>query len=102
MPTIPDAPPAHLSDSERAAWHEAEAKLRPGPRTLAQLASLEAYAVERARWLEADAHIREHGPTIQVRDDRGEIKTVIQAPELAIAQKAQARALALLKTLRVR
>lgn len=48
---------------------------------------------------DASAYLREHGPTISIRDDKGTLKAVIQAPELAIANKAQTRALKLLDDL---
>ena len=90
----PPAPPGWLSDDERRAWSEARGRL-PVELTAQQEQQLEAYAVERARWLASEAHLREHGLVYLLRTDKGELTKVVEAPEVKIAARAQDRMLKL-------
>ena len=94
------AAPAYLSPVERAIWEETVALV--ATLTPARFQALEAYAIERARCLEAEAWVRAHGTTIEIRSDKGEIKNVIPAPQLRIAREAQDRALRLAAALKLR
>lgn len=85
--------PAHLTAEETAIWHDThELIVQMTPQ---KVDALEAYAIERARWLEAEAWIREHGTTIEIRSDKGVLKSLLPAPQLKIAQQAQDRAIKL-------
>ena len=85
--------PAHLSETEAGIWREVHALVvRMTPQ---KADTLEAYAVERARWLEADGWVRENGTTLELRDDKGVVKSVVVAPQLKIAQQAQDRSIKL-------
>lgn len=94
------AAPLHLSDPERAIW-EATVGL-VATLTPSRVQMLEAYAVERARWLDAEAWVRANGTTIEIRTDKGELKNLIAAPQLKIAREAQDRALRLAVALKLR
>ena len=56
---------------------------------------LEAYAIERARWQDAEKFVRENGPTITLRNDKGEVRAIQETPYLKIAQRARDATLAL-------
>jgi len=90
----PPAPPAWLGDDEARVWREARGRL-PVDLTAQQEQQLEAYAVERSRWLASEAHLREHGLVYMLRTDKGELTKVVEAPELQIAARAQDRMLKL-------
>lgn len=88
------APPDYFSDEQRQVWAAFVGELGPGVDRYV-LEIVEAYVVERARWLESEAFLREHGTVYVLRSDMGEVKSAVPAPHLAIAAKAQERALAL-------
>jgi hypothetical protein len=56
---------------------------------------LEAYAIEKARWQDAEAFIRQNGVTLVLRNDKGEVRAVQEVPELKIAQRSRDAALKL-------
>lgn len=82
-------------------WRDAVRRI-PGTLNATKLELLEAYAVERARWREAEAELRANGVVLTLRNDKGEVTKIIPAPQIAIADRAQKRALALAKALRLR
>lgn len=86
--------PGWLSKEQAAIWR-ATVKLVAGPFTAQRRAQLEAYAVERARWLDCEAHVREHGAVYMLRSDKGEVRQIVEAPEVKIANRAQDRMLKL-------
>jgi len=86
--------PDHLSDAQAEIYEDALDELR-GTITTARLRKLEAYATERARWLEAEAYVQEHGDVLILRSDKGVVLKVIEAPQLKIGARAQDRALKL-------
>ena len=90
----PPAPPGWLSDDARRAGSEARGRL-PGELTAQLEQQLEAYAVERSRWLASEVHLREHGLVYLLRTDKGELTKVVEAPEVKIAARAQDRMLKL-------
>lgn len=90
-------PPAHLSKLEATVWRSA---IKLVPRMTPQrVVQLEAYCIERARWLEAEDWIRANGTIITLRNDRGEVVRMVPAPQLKVAQAAQDRAIKLAKLL---
>lgn len=91
--TDPVEAPDYLSTSERVVWLATRELMRRMTPTL--LVALEAYAIEIARWRDADEWVRIHGTTITLRTDKGEVRQVIEAPQLRIARAAQIRALKL-------
>ena len=56
---------------------------------------IEAYAIERARWVDAEQAIKDEGETHILRNDKGVVIKVIESPMLKIAARAQDRALKL-------
>lgn len=91
----PELPaPEGFTDAQRGAWTEAAALLPPGPTELVRQ-TLEAYSVERARWIEAESMIRDQGSTLVLRTDKGAVRQVIENPQIKIAQRSQDRALKL-------
>lgn len=66
----------------------------PEPTPL-QFLQLGAYAVETARWEEAEQWLQEHGTTVTVRDDKGIVRQLLEAPQVRIAERAQDRSLQL-------
>jgi len=90
----PVVAPAALSEAQRAVWQDTVAAVS-GPWTAHRQQLLEAYAVERARWLESEAYLREHGAVLVLRNERGEVRQAIEAPQVKIAARAQDRMLKL-------
>lgn len=95
------APPEEFTAEQAAVWVEAVRRV-PGGLNATKRELLEAYAIERARWREAEAELRENGVVLALRNDKGEVTKIIPAPQIAIADRAQKRALALAKALRLR
>ncbi len=85
--------PEWLSPAQRAEWERVRAPLGELSTRKAQI--LEAYAVERARWLEAEAYLQEHGAVLILRTEKGEVKQAVEAPQLKISARAQDRMLKL-------
>ena len=97
---FPD-PPEEFTAGQCEVWRDAVRRI-PGTLNATKLELLEAYAVERARWREAEAELRANGVVLTLRNDKGEVTKIIPAPQIAIADRAQKRALALAKALRLR
>lgn len=92
---IPD-PPAYLTEQQRGVWQQAAlaaAADRGWDTVRVQL--LEAYTVERSRWLWAEGWLRENGEVLYLRDDKGSLKAVTAAPHVKIARDARANAIRL-------
>lgn len=81
-------PPEHLSDGAQKIWIETHAKLSRF--TELQLDALTAYAIEKARYMEATAWLDEYGLTVIMRTDKGDPKLVVEAPQVKIAERALA------------
>lgn len=94
-------PPSHLSEAQRATWILCAPRL-VGRMTAARLDAFEAYCIERERWLSAEANVREHGPVLTLRNDKGEVQKIVANPALAIAQKSAAAMQRLAKFLRLK
>ncbi|MBE7462868.1 MAG: P27 family phage terminase small subunit [Planctomycetes bacterium] len=86
--------PEHLSDAQKAVWLEVEAVAGPCLSESARQLR-EAYCMERARWLEAEAYLKENGDVLTLRSDKGVVTKVIEAPQLKIAQRSRDAALRL-------
>ena len=93
LTVVPDVP-EHLSPVEVEVWRETVGgvDLGAGPRVLADL---EEFAVETARYRAAEAHLREHGDILVLRDNRGNVTGSKPAPEVELARSARARAVEL-------
>lgn len=83
-PTAPD----HLSATEKAVYTEVVARVH-GPFNPHIMTLLEAYAIERARWQDAEAFIRENGTTVILRNDKGEPRAIVETPQLKIAERSR-------------
>ena len=81
--------PADLGETERAAWREVvrQAASVPGLLTKADRGVLELVARTLPVWREAMAHVRQHGGSLVVRDDKGAVKFLQTTPEMTIAIK---------------
>ena len=92
--------PKHFTDHECTIW---DATIEQVPRlTPLALQRLEAYCVERARCLEAEAWIRDNGTVLTLRSDKGIVTAIREAPQLKIARQASAAALQLADKLNLR
>ncbi len=91
--------PEHLSPEEADVWDKTVVLVPI--MTKQREAVLEAYSIERARWMRADAWLREHGEVITLRSDKGEVKSLIPAPQLRVAQVSQDRVIKLGKELQL-
>lgn len=100
MTTSP-RPPAHLSNAQRETWLLCSPRL-VGKLTASRLDAFEAYCIERERWMSAEANVREHGPVLTLRSDRGEVQRIIANPALGIAQKSMSAMLRIAKALRLK
>jgi P27 family predicted phage terminase small subunit len=81
--------PADLSETEHAAWLEVVRELErvPGLCTRADRGVVELLARTLPVWREAMRHVREHGGSLVVRDEKGVVKFLQQTPEMTIAIK---------------
>ena len=81
--------PADLSETERAAWLEVVRELErvPGLCTRADRGVIELLARTLPVWRECMRHVREHGASLIVRDEKGAVKFLQQTPEMTIAIK---------------
>jgi P27 family predicted phage terminase small subunit len=82
-------PPADLSPPERAAWLEVvrELELVPGLLSKADRGVLELLARQVPVWRECMAHVRAHGSSLIVRDEKGSVKFLQTTPEATLAVK---------------
>lgn len=88
------SPPTWLSASQQAVWQTVRPRL-PETMSAQQSQVLESYAVERTRWHESEVYLQEHGDVLVMRTDKGDVKAVIEAPQIKIAARAQDRMLKL-------
>ena len=81
--------PADLGPDERAAWLEVvhQAETVPGLLTRADRGALELLARQVPLWRECMRHVREHGSSLIVRDEKGAVKFIQQTPEATLAIK---------------
>ena len=74
---------------------------KPTGKTSGELATaeryqlVEAYCVERCRWLECERYLSENGEVLTLRTERGEPRSIIEAPQVRISERAQERMLTL-------
>lgn len=80
-------PPEGLGKRASHLWWALVGRLAEPSR--AQLERLEAYCSEKARWLECQEYLEEHGVTVLIRSDKGEVKAVQEAPQVKIAERAR-------------
>ena len=85
------ASPDHLSDTQRIEWDRVVAVLDAATVNAHQFQVIEAYVVERVRWLDAERYLQEHGTVLTLRTDRGDPKQIVEAPQVKIAERAQDR-----------
>lgn len=86
--------PVGLSPEQAAIWTETVPLVKVAWTPL-RVMLLEAYVRERARWAEAEKHLAEHGDTLILRNERGEVTDEKPAPQLRIAQVARTESLKL-------
>jgi len=81
--------PADLGPEERAAWGETVRLLEavPGLLTKADRGVLELVARQVPVWRECMRHVRAHGASLTVRDEKGGVKFLQQTPEMTVAIK---------------
>jgi phage terminase small subunit len=96
-PRIP-APPAHITGLAAAEWRRAAKVLTErGDLDPAVLATLECYAVQYARWRDAEAHVAEFGAIVPAP----RTGVPIPNPHLSVANRAGENLLKLAKALRI-
>ena len=81
-------PPGTLCDDARAEWVRALAGIPPGDAARIDLTLLEVYCRAYARWLKAEAILATDGTEVVIRNDKGEVKSVIASPQLAVSKNA--------------
>ncbi|MCZ7649290.1 MAG: P27 family phage terminase small subunit [Planctomycetota bacterium] len=86
--------PEHLTEAQANIWREVVARVGE-PATPSAAQHVEAYCVERARWLDAEAFIAANGTVLTLRNDKGEVTKILEAPQLKVAQRSRAEALKL-------
>jgi P27 family predicted phage terminase small subunit len=81
--------PTDLSETEHAAWLETVRALERvrGLLTKADGGVVELVARQAPVWRECMRHVREHGPSLVVRDEKGAVKFLQTTPEMTIAIK---------------
>lgn len=81
--------PADLSETEHAAWLETVRALERvrGLLTKADGGVVELVARQVPVWRECMRHVRAHGASLIVRDEKGAVKFLQQTPEMTIAIK---------------
>ena len=87
-----------LTKMQKKVFDEYRPKLR-GTFSDSKKQRLEAFAIERSRWVEAEKKISSEGSTLILRDDKGAVSKVIENPALKLAERAQDRSLKLAKDL---
>jgi phage terminase small subunit len=76
-------PPDRLTAEQKAKWNE----VVPRVDEACELADvLEQYVIEWCRWQEAEAWLRENGEVLTLRNDKGVVKNLIQAPQLRVSR----------------
>jgi phage terminase small subunit len=83
--TVPD----WMSERQAKIYRETAAQIAGGVEGRTAIV-LETYAVAKARWQEALEYLEENGQTVISRTDKGEIKSVAEAPQVKIAERAGA------------
>ena len=81
--------PADLGPEERVAWLEVvhQGETVPGLLTRADRGVLELIARQLPTWRECMRHVRAHGASLTVRDEKGGVKFLQQTPEMTVAIK---------------
>lgn len=80
--------PADMPPEGRKCWNRVAGRLRDmGLLTLAEREALESYAATYDLWKSCMAFIRSHGRTYPTRDSKGNITSLQQFPEVAIANR---------------
>ncbi len=87
-PAMP-APPASLSGPVLAKWHEIAPRLHAmRVLTQADADALAIYCTNWVRWRESVAWADEHGSTVTIRNDKGEVRFLAIAPQVTAGFKA--------------
>jgi P27 family predicted phage terminase small subunit len=86
-------PPADLAPAEFEAWRGVVGELQtvPGLLTLADRGVLELVARTEPVYRDCSAHVREHGSTVVVRDDKGVVRFVQASPQAQLLIKLAAQ-----------
>lgn len=87
--------PDWCSADQAAEWSRVAAVLPAEPLSAQQYQLVEAYVVERCRWLACERYLAEHGNVLTLRTDRGDPKQIIEAPQVRISERSQDRMITL-------
>lgn len=109
LSTAPPPPPPDFLDAVgKAKWRELAHARAFRPHELDQLA---AYCAAYARWQQAEQWLSDpaldangnptRGPVAYILDDKGNIRTIVAAPQIAIAEKASKEMARIAKLLRL-
>jgi P27 family predicted phage terminase small subunit len=80
--------PEHLSTAAKAEWEFIAAELAPlGVLAKVDKAVLAGYCSEFAAWAECELFLQENGSVLTLRDDKGNVKWVQEAPQARLALK---------------
>ena len=80
--------PAWLAPAAKTEWRRIAPELhRLGLLATVDLGVLSGYCQAWARWAEAEKFLEEHGTTMTLRNDKGEIRWVQAVPQVGIAVK---------------
>lgn len=84
---IPDCP-EWIPDSARESWFQVAPMLhRMGVLTKIDGQALTRYCVLHSRWVAAEKFIAKFGMTYQIKGDNGDVKCIMQLPQVNIAAK---------------
>lgn len=65
--------------------------------TLQEVSTIRAYATVTAQLDAVDRYLSEHGPALEVRDDKGIVRSVVEAPEQKASERLRQQQLDLAK-----
>lgn len=80
--------PAWLDEDARVEWDRSLAAIKPRDVGSINLTEYEVYCVSFARWQRAEKHLKDNGTEVVLRNDKGELKSVIASPQVMISTKA--------------
>ena len=86
-PVLPPAP-EWLGAAARAEWERSLSTILERDVAGIDLSLYEIYCQAFARWQDAERHLLEHGTEVVIRNDKGEVKSVITSPQVQVSAKA--------------
>jgi phage terminase small subunit len=82
------AAPAWIDEDARLEWDRSLLSIKPRDVASVNLTEYEVYCVAFCRWQAAEKHLKESGTEVVIRNDKGEVKSIIASPQVLISQKA--------------